>query len=151
MEQHQSDLAINKVRYIISLVLAEIVIFSLEYLFEFLARENLNAFQTFTLTCYFEIPNFCIFVIAILTGLLMNEKNINFLKKQRKFLIVIVSIIAIVLFVTLTINYESNLKNDEYFCWPISAGCLFLTIVDYPWVTKKVWKKQRRGEEDKIE
>ena len=51
MEQHQSDLAINKVRYIISLVLAEIVIFSLEYLFEFLARENLNAFQTFTLTC----------------------------------------------------------------------------------------------------
>lgn len=60
MEQHQSDLAINKVRYIISLVLAEIVIFSLEYLFEFLARENLNAFQTFTLTCYFEIPNFCI-------------------------------------------------------------------------------------------
>lgn len=150
MEQHQSDLAINKVRYIISLVLAEIVIFSLEYLFEFLARENLNAFQTFTLTCYFEIPNFCIFVITILTGLLMNEKNINFLKK-RKFLIVIVSIIVIALFITLTINYESNLKNDEYFCWPISAGCLFLTIVDYPWVTKKVWKKQRRGEEDKIE
>lgn len=81
----------------------------------------------------------------------MNEKNINFLKKQRKFLIVIVSIIAIALFITLTINYELNLKNDEYFCWPISAGCLFLTIVDYPWVTKKVWKKQRRGEEDKIE
>lgn len=151
MGQHQSDLAINKVRYIISLVLAEIVIFSFEYLFEFLAKENINAFQTFTLTCYFEIPNFSIFVIAILTGLLMNEKNINFLKKQRIFLIVIVSIIAIALFITLTINYESNLKNDEYFCWPISAGCLFLTIVDYPWVTKKVWKKQRRGEEDKIE
>ena len=71
--------------------------------------------------------------------------------KQRKFLIVIVSIIAIALFITLTINYESKLKNDEYFCWPISAGCLLLTIVDYPWVTKKVWKKQRRGEEDKIE
>lgn len=52
----------------------------------------------------------------------MNEKNINFLKKQRKFLIVIVSIIAIALFVTLTINYELNLKNDEYFVGRYQQG-----------------------------
>lgn len=69
-------------------------------------------------------------------------KRTSIFKKAKKILIVIVSIIAIALFITLTINYELNLKNDEYFCWPISAGCLFLTIVDYPWVTKKVWKNK---------
>lgn len=107
MGQIQSDSAISKskqkIRYVISLLIAEIIIFSFEYLFEFLSRENLTALQTFTLTCYFEIPNFCIFAIATMTGLLMNEKNINFLKKHRKLLICVISIIF---FFAYCFNYQ---------------------------------------------
>lgn len=140
MGQHQSDLVTNKKRYIISLSIAKIIIFSFEYLFQFLSKENLTAFQTFKLTCYFEIPNFCIFIIAILVILFINEKNIIFLKKYRKHLTIIISTLSIFIFVALTIIYEVNLNNDEYFLWPISLSGLFLTIVDYPWLTKKSGK-----------
>lgn len=148
MGQHQSDLVTNKKRYIISLSIAKIIIFSFEYLFQFLSRENLTAFQTFKLTCYFEIPNFFIFITAILVVLFINEKKIIFFKKYRKLLTIIISILSIFIFVALTIIYEVYLNNDEYFLWPMSLSGLFLTIVEYSWATKKNLEKSKRGEDD---
>ena len=102
MEQHQSDLAINKVRYIISLALAEIVIFSLEYLF------GLNENDSFLLTIVL------ILVVAPILSLpfsaIGDKREYNYIRKTT-WIPPLVGLIPGITFISLLIIIVTSIMN----------------------------------------
>lgn len=139
----------KKLKYLLVFILLGVFIFSADYLFGFLASENLTPYQAFLYTCYFALPSLLIWCASVITGLLINGKNINWLRSHKILLFTAISLVAVALFVFLVFNYEFNLKSDGDFSWAVSTSGFSLILIFFPKLTKEILFKTKIIEKDK--
>lgn len=145
-------MVITKWKYFLKLTIVQLIILTMDYLFEFFTVDSLAGWDFFWIATYFKIPAFIIFIEGIIVGIVINDKNLNFFKSHQKTIAGISAGFIILLTVILTLAYEFGFKGEEDFFWSISFISIILSSFEYPLVIKQIIEESKiKQEEEKVD